>query len=199
MKNFLLALICLIPISIGLVSCGATAGGPSLVLTESTNVKADKLNTPEVVTVPLKDLKGDVGKNLRTMFESRGSDAVLTNTDNLLNTPNAIMIRLDENATKDLFSDSFLAALMGIAQGVPGIGTWLSVGLGVLGLLFKNFRTNTFNAADRLIPFTKDPNGVGGLPDHTDVAAAIADIGRAITLQPPAGSNAQTNKVPING
>jgi hypothetical protein len=190
-KNFIIA--CLL--TVGVVSCkGASFGFTDgtevtpvspLVLTETNNVTPESLQMKQSVPIPIDTLGGEVGDALKQEFSKRGTDPVITTQEHILDTPGAMVITLDANATKEILSPNVLGLITGVfGAAVPGSGPWLELLLVILPFLSSRFRKHTVTAVKRVVPGMQGPNNDGKVPNLDDLREALIDLTKAVTLAP---------------
>ncbi len=190
-KNFIIA--CLL--TVGVVSCkGASFGFTDgtevtpvspLVLTETNNVTPESLQMKQSVPIPIDTLGGEVGDALKQEFSKRGTDPVITTQEHILDTPGAVVITLDANATKEILSPNVLGLITGVfGAAVPGSGPWLELLLVILPFLSSRFRKHTVTAVKRVVPGMQGPNNDGKVPNLDDLREALIDLTKAVTLAP---------------
>jgi hypothetical protein len=190
-KNFIIA--CLL--TVGFVSCkGASFGFTDgtevtpvspLVLTETNNVTPESLQMKQSVPIPIDTLGGEVGDALKQEFSKRGTDPVITTQEHILDTPGAMVITLDANATKEILSPNVLGLITGVfGAAVPGSGPWLELLLVILPFLSSRFRKHTVTAVKRVVPGMQGPNNDGKVPNLDDLREALIDLTKAVTLAP---------------
>ena len=190
-KNFIIA--CLL--TVGFVSCkGASFGFTDgtevtpvspLVLTETNNVTPESLQMKQSVPIPIDTLGCEVGDALKQEFSKRGTDPVITTQEHILDTPGAMVITLDANATKEILSPNVLGLITGVfGAAVPGSGPWLELLLVILPFLSSRFRKHTVTAVKRVVPGMQGPNNDGKVPNLDDLREALIDLTKAVTLAP---------------
>lgn len=115
-----------------------------LVLTTTDNVSPDVLGTAEVVAIDIKEFKAEV----QALFGD-GAELVLTSEHNVLGTEGAIVIRLNEEVTKDLLSEPVFDALLSAGGALfPPILPFLPL----LGLFSRRWRRLSKSAVKNLMP-----------------------------------------------
>lgn len=189
-KNFVIAC----ALTIGMVSCkgaGFSFGGDTtdpvapLVITENTNVTPESIQTKQSVPIPIETLGGDVGDALKREFANRGTSPVITTKDHVINTPGAMMVTLDANATQEVLSPSVVSMIAGVFGGLlPGSAPWMELLIVILPFLSSRFRKHTVTAVRRIVPGVQGPNNDGKVPDFDDIREAVLDITKAVTLAP---------------
>ena len=199
-KNFIIACV----LTLGIASCkGFSFGGGEttepvapLVLTETNNVTPESLQSKQSVPIPIETLGGDVGDALKQEFAKRGTEPVITTQDHIINTPGAMIVTLDANATKEILSPNVLSVITGVFGAViPGSGPWLEMLLVLLPFLSSRFRKHTVTAVKRVVPGVQGPNHDGKVPDMDDLREALIDLTKAITLAPKDSSDVITTAV----
>lgn len=184
-RNILLVLI-------GALTIGACVTPPqqdgetrNLVITESSNVTLEGMQSGQAIPIPMDAFGGDIGKGIKQEFENRNSSPVITTEDYLKGNPGAMIVTLDGNATNDILSPSVLSMLASTAGSIiPGAQPWAGLALMLIPLLSGRFRRHAGNAVRRVVPGVPGPNGDGVMPDFTDLREAVIDVGKAVTLAP---------------
>jgi len=189
-KNFVIAC----ALTIGMISCkgaGFSFGGDTtdpvapLVITENTNVTPESIQTKQSVPIPIETLGCDVGDALKREFANRGTSPVITTKDHVINTPGAMMVTLDANATQEVLSPSVVSMIAGVFGGLlPGSAPWMELLIVILPFLSSRFRKHTVTAVRRIVPGVQGPNNDGKVPDFDDIREAVLDITKAVTLAP---------------
>jgi hypothetical protein len=189
-KNFIIAC----GLVLGITACKGTGfsfGSETpepvapLVLTETNNVTPESLQTKQSVPIPIETLGGDVGDALKQEFAKRGTEPVITTKDHITNTPGAMIVTLDANATKEILSPNVLSLITGVfGAAIPGSGPWLEMLLVLLPFLSSRFRKHTVTAVKRVVPGMQGPNNDGKVPDVDDLREALIDLTKAVTLAP---------------
>lgn len=184
-----------------LVACnGFTFGGDHteqpvapLVITETNNVTPESLQTQQSVVIPIETLGGDVGDALKAEFERRGTQPVITTKDNLKDTPGAMVVTLDANATEEILSPSVVSLIANVfGSTIPGSAPWMQLLVVILPFLSSRFRKHTVTAVKRVVPGVDGPNHDGKIPDVDDFREAILDLTKALTLAPKESSDVIT-------
>ena len=205
-KNFILGVV----LSLGLASCpGFTFGGGNtedpvapLVITETSNVTPESLESKQSVVIPIETLGGDVGDALKLEFEKRGTQPVITTKDHLKDTPGAMVVTLDANATQEILSPSVVSLIANVfGSTVPGSAPWMQLLVVILPFLSSRFRKHTVTAAKRVIPGVEGPKHDGKIPNLDDLREALIDLSKAVTLAPKESSDVitQQKSQQING
>lgn len=196
-KVFFAIVLCL-----GLTSCpGMPSTGESepqiqpLVITESNNVKEEAVAAQTAVPIPIESLGGDVGDSLKAEFTKRGTQPMLTTAEHTLNTPGAMVVTLDANATKEILSPSTLSLITNVVGGVvPGSQPWMQLLLVLLPFLSSRFRKHTVTAVKRVVPGVQGPNQDGKIPDFDDIREMVHDLTKAVTFAPVESQDVITSK-----
>jgi hypothetical protein len=196
-KVFFAIVLCL-----GLTSCPGipSTGEPEtqiqpLVITESNNVKEEAIAAQTAVPIPIESLGGDVGDSLKAEFTKRGTQPMLTTAEHTLNTPGAMVVTLDANATKEILSPSTLSLITNVVGGVvPGSQPWMQLLLVLLPFLSSRFRKHTVTAVKRVVPGVQGPNQDGKIPDLDDIREMVHDLTKAVTFAPVESQDVITSK-----
>lgn len=166
-----------------------------LVITESNNVSQESMTDKTAVPIPIESLGGDVGDALKAEFEKRGTQPVLTTKEHTLETPGAMVVTLDANATKEILSPSILNMVTNVVGGVvPGSQPWMQLLLVLVPFLSSRFRKHTVTAVKRVVPGVQGPNNDGKMPDMDDIREAVIDLTKAVTLAPAHSPDVITEK-----
>lgn len=166
-----------------------------LVITESNNVKPEAVTAQTAVPIPIESLGGDVGDSLKAEFTKRGTQPMLTSAEHTLNTPGAMVVTLDANATKEILSPSTLSLITNVIGGaVPGSQPWMQLLLVILPFLSSRFRKHTVTAVKRVVPGIEGPNNDGKMPDFNDIREMVHDLTKAVTLAPVESHDVITSK-----
>lgn len=207
-KNIIFSIV----LCLGLTSCPGMpwTGEPEtqiqpLVITESNNVKQEAIAAQTAVPIPIESLGGDVGDALKAEFAKRGTQPMLTTAEHTLETPGAMVVTLDANATKEILSPSTLSLITNVVGGaVPGSQPWMQLLLVLLPFLSSRFRKHTVTAVKRVVPGVQGPNHDGKMPDFDDLREMVHDLTKAVTLAPiesqdVIATKATTSKTIIEG
>lgn len=164
-----------------------------LVITETNNVTPESLQTQQSVVIPIETLGGDVGDALKAEFERRGTQPVITTKDNLKDTPGAMVVTLDANATQEILSPNVVSLIANVfGSTIPGSAPWMQLLVVILPFLSSRFRKHTVTAVKRIVPGVDGPNHDGKIPDVDDFREAILDLTKALTLAPKESSDVIT-------
>jgi hypothetical protein len=188
-------------LALGLASCpgtGAMEGTEPvapLVITETSNVTPESLQAKQSVVIPIETLGGDVGDALKAEFAARGTQPVITTSDHLKETPGALVVTLDANATKEILSPSVVSMIANVfGSTVPGSAPWMQLLVVILPFLSSRFRKHTVTAVKRVVPGIEGPNQDGKMPNLDDLREALVDLTKAVTLAPKESPDVITKK-----
>ena len=186
-KNFIFACV----LALGLTSCPGMGASDQtepvapLVITETSNVTPESLQSKQSVVIPIETLGGDVGDALKAEFAARGTQPVITTSDHLKETPGAIVVTLDANATKEILSPSVVSMIANVfGSTIPGSAPWMQLLVVILPFLSSRFRKHTVTAVKRVVPGVEGPNHDGKMPNLDDLREALVDLTKAVTLAP---------------
>jgi hypothetical protein len=142
-----------------------------LVITETSNVTPESLQSKQSVVIPIETLGGDVGDALKAEFAARGTQPVITTSD--------------ANATKEILSPSVVSMIANVfGSTIPGSAPWMQLLVVILPFLSSRFRKHTVTAVKRVVPGVEGPNHDGKMPNLDDLREALVDLTKAVTLAP---------------